>query len=641
MSIREVLDDQGVLSRTMPGFAPRAAQIELAEAIDQAIADGQSLIAEAGTGIGKTFAYLVPILTHGRRAIISTGTKNLQEQLFRRDLPKLMKAMDVTPTVAILKGRNNYLCHYRLERSRLGGTVRQPHLLSLLEKIARWARTAEDGDLSSEAVIVQQPRILPLVTSTSENCLGKECDHYGDCFLIKARRRAMDADLVVVNHHLLFADMALKEGGFGELMPTVDAVIVDEAHKAPDTATQFFGQSLSSRQLNDLGSDILAEAGQLSGGIGQIDPLLDALKAAAQRLRLAMDGDRHRAAWTHLSERPDVEVAMAELESALLDLEQVLKDQIERSRGLESCHDRCQAHLLMLRQLESPDAQGQVSWYQLYQTGFVLHVTPLDIAEQMASRQKLADSWIFTSATISVAGSFDLYTRELGLTDVRTLQVDSPFDYQNNALMYLPEGLPDPSDRQFMPRFVETIIPVIEAARGRTFVLFTSHRNLSIAATMLAERISYPLFVQGEAPRHQLLEDFQHSGQGVLLGASSFWEGVDVSGVALSCVIIDKLPFAAPDDPLLEARLAAIREAGQHPFMHYQLPKASLLLKQGAGRLIRSITDRGVLMLTDARIGSRSYGKHFLANLPPMRRTAQLEDVQSFLQQTESTQSPD
>ncbi len=627
-----MLGEGGLLSRAINGFSPRADQIRMARSFEQAIAEEATLVAEAGTGIGKTFAYLVPVLLAGKRAVISTGTKNLQEQLFRRDLPRLLDALSMSPTVAILKGRSNYVCLHRLQMARHSRQLKNPVLVSLVEDLQRWSGSSEDGELLHHAAVVQQPQLLPHVTSTSDNCLGSECDYYSDCFLVKARRRALDADLVVVNHHLLFADMALKEHGFGELIPEVDVVVVDEAHKVPETATQFFGQSFSTRQISDLVSDTLKEAAELSGGITLVQTATDGLTLASQQLRLAMDGGDARGSWSSICNRPDLQQTLERLAAALGELEQRLQGQAERSRGLESCWLRSRHQLEFLGQLDQQPDADTVIWYQLFRTSFVINITPLDISEQMQARHRLAPSWLFTSATLSIAADFSLYQNELGLAEAECEQFESPFDYQANSLMFLPTGLPEPSERNFIDAFIECVIPVIHAAGGRTFLLFTSHRNLSIVATVLAERVEYPLFVQGEAPRHQLLEDFQASGNGVLLGASSFWEGVDVEGVALSCVIIDKLPFAAPNDPLLEARLNQVRAAGRHPFMSYQVPKAALLLKQGAGRLIRSMQDRGVLVLTDSRITGRQYGQHFLAALPDMRTTRELSDVIDFFQ---------
>ncbi len=620
----------GALERGLEGFAPRPEQRALAEAIEAALGGPGTLVAEAGTGIGKTFAYLVPILLAGRRAIVSTGTRTLQDQLFKRDLPRLLDALDCHPRVALLKGRGNYLCLHRFELTRLGGELKSPALLARLEQIREWAGVTRIGELAEIALADASP-LRPLITSSVDNCLGGDCPRYADCFLVKARRRAQDADLVVVNHHLLFADLALKQEGFGELLPPAEAVVVDEAHQVPDIASRFFGRRLSGRQLTDLAQDVRREAAEVTGALAQVVEPSQVLETAVARLNLAIEPHPERGSWERARVSPAVGAALAALTRALTGLDELLATLAERSAGLESCWARARQRLAALAELTAPDVDGVVRWYEKTRRSFTVHASPLSVAEAMSAlRDGIAPCWIFTSATLSVGGRFDLFLSQLGIEDAETVSLPSPFDYRRNALAYLPPGIPLPEHPEFVARMLDRVLPVLEYSGGRAFLLFTSHRNLRLAAEQLAARTELPLLIQGEMPRHRLLEEFRRSGNGVLLGAASFWQGVDVAGAALSCVVIDKLPFAPPDDPLLEARLKQIRASGGNPFFDYQLPAAVLALKQGVGRLIRDYADRGVLVLCDPRLESKPYGRVFLDSLPEMEVTRELRDVARF-----------
>ncbi len=625
-----LLGADGPFAREVPNFRPRETQQRMADAVDEAIADRDALVVEAGTGTGKTFAYLVPALLSGNRVIVSTGTRNLQDQLFHRDLPRVMSILGAKVDVALLKGRANYLCKYRLQQTVESGQSRSRAQSDDLQKIRAWAARTRVGDRAELAEVPEASPLWPRVTSTAENCLGTECPFYDECFVFKARRRAQDADIVVVNHHLLLADLALKREGFGAILPEVDAYILDEAHQLPDLAGQYFSVGISARQVRELATDTLAECAGQAGALALLQPTLDGVNDALRKARLAFDPLPRRGAFAQLEADAGAAEALQHLGDALNDLAGVLAGQAERSKGLASVHARAVVMDARLQRITGTDGEEEVRWYELSERGFTLSATPLDLAPQLQTLRDATDAaWIHTSATLAVAGHFDHFTRQMGLVDPVTLDLGSPFDYQHQALCWLPQGLPEPAARDYTARVIDTVRPVLEASRGRAFLLFTSHRALRLAANLLAEG-PWPLFVQGTAPRHQLLSDFRDSGNGVLLGAASFWEGVDVAGEALSVVVIDKLPFASPDDPVLQARLDAVRRAGGNPFRDWQIPAAAIALKQGAGRLIRDINDRGALVLCDPRLTSRGYGKLFLASLPPMPITHALADVEGF-----------
>lgn len=631
--IDALLGAEGPFARELPNFAPRQAQQTMARAVQQAIAGRDTLIAEAGTGTGKTYAYLVPALLSGERVIISTGTKALQDQLYFRDLPKVRSVLGARLKTALLKGRANYLCLYRLDQAVREGTTLERAQAAQLATIRAWSTRTRRGDRMELAEVPEESPLWPRVTSTPENCLGVECPFFDDCHVVKARREALEADVVVVNHHLLFADLALKQEGFGEILPGAAAFILDEAHQIPELAGQFFSQSVSARQLTELAQDALAECGGITGAIGLLLEPVEALQNAARRLRLAMDPLPQRGAFQQLEDRAGVPGALDDLRELLATLTELLASQAERSRGFANLHERAVLFATRMDCIVDGHGDRDVRWYEQYPRGFALYATPLDLAAPMRGlRERTQAAWIHTSATLSVAGNFDHFARQLGLDDPHTLSLDSPFDYVRQALCYLPPALPDPNARDYIDKVIEAVLPVLQASNGRAFLLFTSHRALRRAAELLQEKVPWPLFVQGTAPRPRLLEEFRASGHGVLLGAASFWEGVDVVGEALSVVVIDKLPFAAPDDPVLMARLAALEQSGINPFMGWQVPSAVIALKQGAGRLIRDVHDRGVLVLCDPRLTTKGYGRLFLASLPPMPRTHELAQVQAFFE---------
>lgn len=629
-SYSELLGPDGPLARHIPGFAPRAQQQEMAEAVGAALEDCSILVAEAGTGTGKTYAYLAPALLSGQKVIISTGTKTLQDQLYHRDLPLVRDALGAPVKIALLKGRSNYLCRHRLEVSEQGGRLRTRADVQDLAAVGSWARVTATGDIAEARGVPEDAAVWPLVTSTADNCLGQDCPAYGDCHLVQARRRAQEADIVVVNHHLFFADLALRDEGVGELLPGADAVIFDEAHQLPDVASDFFGIALSSGQLAELAADTQAEQLKEAPDMAGLRALADRVQTTARDLRLAFGEATERRDWH--DRPPGFEPALAALNEALSELADGLEHAAVRGRGLDGCRRRCEELQARLHLLSGPAPEDHVRWLETYTRAFALHLTPLDVSEifqRFLHAQRRA--WIFTSATLAVRGRFEHFTGQLGLDGAITRCWDSPFDYARQALLYLPKDLPDPSNPAYTPAVVELARPIIEASRGRTFVLCTSHRALRRVAESLQD-LEYPLLVQGTQPRARLLADFRSLGNAVLVGTSSFWEGVDVRGEALSCVIIDKLPFAAPDDPVLRARNEALRARGGDPFFEHQLPSAVITLKQGVGRLIRDVSDRGVMVICDPRLVTRSYGRVFLQSLPPMPRTRDIDDVIRFFQ---------
>ena len=628
-----LLGEDGPFAEALEGFAPREAQIRMADAVQEAIESGESLVVEAGTGIGKTLAYLVPALLSGEKTIISTGTKTLQDQLFFRDLPLVREALGSSVTTALLKGRSNYLCLHRMHTARTEGRLPSREAVQELEAVLDWSAQTRDGDLSISGVLSDESGLMPLVTSTTDNCMGSECPEFDNCFVARARREAQDADIVVVNHHLLFADMAIKKSGFGEVLPGATAFIVDEAHQAPETASKFFSTSLSARQLQDLCRDFLAESAEVSGAMGVLrEPVADCLQKLKEMQLVIAENLPDRGAWAELVGNSTVCSVLQELDQSALALVSEIPKLEGRARGMDGCIERLRLVQAAFDRFDAAAQDGEVRWFERRGRGFAFHITPLDVASVFDGFRKQVDAaWLFTSATLSVRGDFSHFTDRMGLGGANTLQLDSPFDYQNNALLWLPEHLPEPRDPGFVPGLLDRVVPLLEASGGRAFLLFTSHRALKCAAELLAERVSFPLFVQGEQARSILLDRFRRSGDGVLLGSASFWEGVDVIGDALSLVVIDKLPFAMPDDPVIEARSNLLRRNGGNPFTGLFLPQAVIALKQGAGRLIRDVNDHGVLVICDPRLRTRSYGPVFLESLPPMKQAENQQEAEEFL----------
>jgi len=666
----------GPLARAQPGFVFRTGQREMATAVAAAIAaaggDGgkdipSTLVAEAGTGTGKTFAYLVPALLCGGRVLLSTGTRTLQDQLFHRDLPRVREALGVGATMALLKGRSNYVCRHHLRRNLAEGRFERREDIAVLRRIERFAAISASGDRSEAPGIAEDAPAWARATSTRENCLGQDCPDLADCFVFKARQAAQQADIVVVNHHLFCADLALRDEGVAELLPTTHALIFDEAHQLPEIATQFFGRSVSTRQLAEFARDLLragladardaADWGQLAGTIEQG---LRVLRLAAGRPG-RLDAQQLRDHWALREAVGDLVEALAlpALVAAAersRDLARLRVRAAELAQGLHSWLDGLDPDAAARRSGSAPEAPAGVAgqakddrpaqdeeadspsilWAEVHQSGVTLHRTPLSVAGTFRRhRESAARAWIFTSATLAVAGRFDHFTCAMGLEGARSLCWESPFDFAQRALLYVPRQCGDPASPRFAQQVAAAAWPLIEANRGRAFVLCTSLRMVEQQAALLGERIrqsnlGIELLVQGQASRPALIERFRALRSPVLIGSASFWEGVDVVGSQLSLVIIDKLPFAAPDDPILRARIDAMRRAGADPFREIQLPAAAMALKQGAGRLIRSETDRGVLAICDERLLGRPYGRRLVASLPPFRITRDEEEALAF-----------
>lgn len=656
-SIHELLDVHGPLEQTIEGFSPRIQQQEMAEAIAEALRFGDTLIAEAGTGTGKTVAYLVPALLSEKKIIISTGTKNLQDQLFYRDLPRVRSALGVSASAALLKGRANYACLYRFDQLLNEGQLER-HQVPQIQAIQTWLQHTKSGDISECDEVAEDAPIWPQVTSTTDNCLGSECPKINDCFVARARKNAQDADILVINHHLFFADLALRDEGFGEILPGAEGFIFDEAHQLADTATQFFGLSLSSRQFTELAKDSFVEIMQHAPDEGLIRAACDRLEHASKNFRLLLGNGQRRAPWSSLQNQDNIYDSLYDIRAALETLEKILKVHVDRSTGIEKCWQRARSQLAKLDAFESSEDEPNafeeaavidrssfsadevqqvdeyIRWYETTQRGFILRLSPTSISNTFHNYVANHEAaWIFTSATLAVGNDFSYFAGNLGLHHAITHHWQSPFDYARQSLLYLPQKMPEPSARTYTRAVVDAAVPVIEASEGRTFMLVTSYRALKDIASFLESEIDYPILVQGSQPRTELLNQFRQLGNAVLVGTSSFWEGVDVKGEALSCVIIDKLPFAAPDEPLLQARIQNMKANGQNPFFEYQIPEAVINLKQGVGRLIRDVNDYGVLMLCDPRLTNKGYGRIFLKNLPEMPVTRDVKEVERFFAQ--------
>jgi ATP-dependent DNA helicase DinG len=626
----------GPLAESVSGYRLRAQQLEMAQAIAQAIHDNSVLVAEAGTGTGKTFAYLVPALLSGGKVIISTGTKTLQDQLFNRDLPAVRDALKVPVTVAMLKGRANYVCHFHLDRAAKEGRFMNREDARYVHVIRNFAETSASGDRSELPEVPENATIWPAVTSTRDNCIGQECAHYKECFVMEARKRALAADVVVVNHHLFFADVMLRDEGVSELLPAANTVIFDEAHQLPETAGLFFGEDISTTQVMDLARDAHAECLTSAKDCVALPEATAALEKATRDFRLVFGLEGARMPVQKALERKGFDEAFDGMLAKLVELAAILETQAERDPALENCWQRALALRDQLKSWQAGANDNLVRWVEVFTQSVQLHATPLSIAEifgkQMEGHPR---GWIFTSATLAVKNDFGHYLSQMGLPQAVTARWDSPFDYPSQSVLYVPQGMPPPNSPGYVPAVAALALPAIQASRGRAFVLCTSLRAMRDIHALLKdafarEGLDYPLLLQGESSRTELLDRFRRLGNAVLVGSQSFWEGVDVRGEALSLVVIDKLPFAPPDDPVLAARIDKMNAEGKNAFMEYQLPYAVITLKQGAGRLIRDETDRGVLMICDPRLVEKPYGRRIWQSLPPMKRTREVADVEAF-----------
>ncbi|WP_158161559.1 ATP-dependent DNA helicase [Grimontia hollisae] len=632
--ISKVFSTTGALARAIKGFQPRQPQTDMALSVDRAIKNRTQLVVEAGTGTGKTYAYLVPALLSGKKTIISTGSKNLQEQLFHRDLPLMIDTLGFTGRVALLKGRANYLCPERLSRQMIESHDghADPTLLSQLVKVRGWSSGTKTGDLGECDDLAEDSPIIPTITSTNDNCLGKECPSYDECFVVKARKRAMDADLVVVNHHLFLADLAIKETGFGELIPEADVFIFDEAHQIPDIASQYFGQSLSSRQLQELAKDINIAYRTELRDTKQLEKVADRLSQSASDLRIVLGEPGFRGNWREICASPSVARELVRLSDALELAHDVMKLSLGRSQLLDAAFDRATLLKAKLERLKDTSIPGYSYWYECSRHHFSLNITPLSVAEKFREQIQLQDgAWIFTSATLAVNDDFSHFSHRLGLEPAEQFTLPSPFDYEKQAILCVPRFLPEPNSYGLADKLVHMLMPVIEQNKGRCFFLCTSHQMVRDLSERFRESLDLPVLVQGETSKQKLLAEFLELGNALLIATGAFWEGIDVRGQALSCVIIDKLPFTAPDDPLLKARIEDCRMQGGDPFSQVQIPDAVITLKQGVGRLIRDRSDHGALIICDNRLVSRSYGQTFLRSLPPIPRTRDLAKVGEFL----------
>ena len=635
VNLQPIFESGGALEKAVPGFRQRPQQAEFAQAVLDAIEARGVLVAEAGTGTGKTFAYLVPALMAGGRVIVSTGTKTLQDQLFHRDLPRVRAALGIGVDTALLKGRANYVCLHHLEVAAELGTFGAREEVGHMQKIRSFAVRTVSGDKSECADVPESSPAWAQATSTRENCLGSACKHYQECFVMKARKRAAEADVIVVNHHLFFADVALRDGGAADLLPAANTVIFDEAHHLPDLARLFFGKSLGTAQVIELARDTRIAEAQHARESSDLGDVADEVERAARDLRLALGPASGRTALAALRDRKGFDAAVDALAARLTELSTKLQAQEERAEEIRNCRTRADERPREDAYGEPLDG-GVVRWVEAYPQSAVLYMTPLDVgrifSEQMQDGKR---AWIFTSATLSVNGDFSHFQREMGLAAARTMSWPSPYDFDRQALLYVPQGLPDPNSEGYAQAVIDAAWPVVRSSGGHAFLLFTSLRAMDrafdrLAKCLAAEGLDWPVLLQGSGSKNELLERFRRSPHAILVGSQSFWEGVDVKGEQLSVVVIDRLPFNPPDDPVLAACIERINRAGGNAFMDLQLPRAVIALKQGAGRLIRDETDRGALMICDPRLVDKPYGKRIWRALPPFRRTRSLADVEAF-----------
>jgi ATP-dependent DNA helicase DinG len=634
--IETIFSAEGALGQAIPGFQPRQSQLDMAQAVEQAILHQSQLVVEAGTGTGKTFAYLVPALTSEKKVVISTGSKNLQEQLFHRDLPLVAAAVEFFGQVALLKGRGNYLCLERLSQQMIESHSPEvdPQRFAQLIEVRRWGSETKTGDLGECDALPEDSPVIATITSTNDNCLGKDCPSYGDCFVSKARKKAMDADVVVVNHHLFLADLAIKETGFGELIPEADVFIFDEAHQLPDIASQYFGQSLTSRQITELAKDIEIGYRTEAKDMRQLQKVSEKLVQTAMDLRIVLGEPGFRGNWRDMIRQTSVHLAVERLAESLIFALDVLKLALGRSQLLDAAYERATIFQARLTRMCDVSIPGYSYWFETTPRHFGLHLTPLSVADKFQEQIRLKPgAWIFTSATLAVKDDFSHFSHRLGLNPAQQFSLPSPFNYAQQARLCVPRYLPEPNSPGLAARLVEMLAPVIRQNQGRCFFLCTSHQMMRELGEGFRSVLDLPVLLQGETSKQKTLSEFMSLGNALLVATGAFWEGIDVRGDALSCVIIDKLPFTAPDDPLLKARIEDCRIQGGDPFRQVQLPEAVITLKQGVGRLIRDAGDQGALIICDNRLVTRDYGAVFLASLPPIPRTRDLEQIKQFLQQ--------
>jgi ATP-dependent DNA helicase DinG len=637
--VTSAFSESGCLVQTMPGFRSRPQQQEMAQAIAEAIEGQQQLVAEAGTGTGKTYAYLVPALLSGGKVIVSTGTKTLQDQLFQRDLPAVREALKVPVSVAMLKGRANYICHYHLQRASQEGRFQSREDAQYIPILQSFAENSRTGDKAELIEVPEQATVWQQVTSTRDNCVGQDCQFYKDCFVMEARKQALAADVVVVNHHLFFADVMLRDEGVAELLPSANTVVFDEAHQLPEVAGLFFGEDISTSQLMDLARDSQMAYLTLAKDCVALSEAVTPLEKDCRDFRLVFQFEGSRMPVQKAQALKNFSEAYQRLLDTLAALTAVLETQAARDPLLEKCWQRGEALLALLEAWHKGNHANLVRWVEVFSQSVQLHATPLSVADGFGKQLNAQPrAWIFTSATLAVKSDFNHYQGQMGLSAAQTRHWQSPFNYDQQALLYVPEGMPEPNSIAYPAAVAAIALPVLQASQGRAFVLCTSLKVMREVHALLKQAfeeqgMAYPLLMQGESNRTELLDRFREHGNAVLVGSQSFWEGVDVRGEALSCVIIDKLPFAPPDDPVLAARIDKMNAEGKNAFMEYQLPYAVITLKQGAGRLIRDENDSGVLVICDPRLVDKPYGRRIWQSLPPFRRTRKLPEVQAFFEQ--------
>ncbi|KPC51612.1 ATP-dependent DNA helicase [Amantichitinum ursilacus] len=638
MTLQDIFATDGPFGQAFPGYKLRQQQLEMALAVEEAIKSKGQLIAEAGTGTGKTFAYLVPAIMGGGKTILSTGTKTLQDQLFHRDLPLVRDVLKVPVTVALLKGRANYVCHYHLERAKHEGRFMRKEDIIDLQKVERYAKTSQSGDKASCAGVPEDAPIWQHVTSTRDNCLGGDCPNHKECFVLKARKDAQEADVVVVNHHLFFADVWLRDEGAGELLPACNTVIFDEAHQLPEVASLFFGETVTSGQLVELARDSRTEALVVAKDFVKLPQAAEALEKAVRDFRLVFKPEPARVPQHQVADLPGYNEALLDMVSKLDTLRDLLVAQAERGEGIENAGRRAQELRETLKHWQAGDSEEAVHWLDITPHGFMLHATPLNIAKLFQKQLNASPrAWVFASATLAVNGKFTHFQHELGLWQAETATWDSPFDYKQQAVLYVPQNMPDANAPDFTRKVIERAWPLLQVTQGHAFLLFTSLRAMREAHELVIQLLKdngldWPVLLQGTGSRTELLDQFRRSPNAILVASQTFWEGIDVKGQQLSLVVIDKLPFSPPDDPVLAARIEQMNKAGRSAFVDYQLPHAAITLKQGAGRLIRDETDIGILMIADTRLVDKPYGKLLWKSLPQMYRTREVDTVKRFFE---------
>ena len=635
--IEEFFKSSGPLSLIVNNFHERQEQVDMAKIVNEAIEEKKSLIVEAGTGVGKTFAYLAPALMNGGKVVISTATKNLQEQLFFKDIPTIRDALKIPIDIKILKGRSSYICHLRMENSLIEGQFLNKEDAKYIHEIKKISDHSNTGEISEFHNIPESSSIWPFVTSTKENCLGQDCEFYKNCFVVKARKEAITSEVVIVNHHLFFADFVLKDAELSEILPKADTVIFDEAHKVPEVASIFFGENVSTNQIIYLIQDMQKI---LSNQVKDKQKLVELAKLIVDKtnyLGSLFDSRNQRIGIEKIDNLNIFKEKIIDLTSELIKLCEFFGAYSDQDNDFKRLLERSEEIVLKLTRWAQETNQNYVHWVEIFSKAIQFNITPISIADNFKKFQDNSETaWIFTSATLAVNSNFSHFQSLMGLEDEKTKLLKSPFNYSKNAYLYVPKDMPETSSRLFNNHLVSQVYPLLIASKGRAFILSTSIRSMNEITSLLKDEfekhdISYPILTQGTRSKTKLLDQFKDHGNAVLIGSLSFWEGVDVRGSDLSLVIIDKLPFQSPGDPIFESKINMLSAKGINAFITFQLPKAIISFKQGAGRLIRDELDKGVLMVCDQRIISKPYGKKFWRSLPDFKRTREQIDAIEFL----------